>query len=332
MSEQTIFFSIIVPSYQVEAYLEECLESILSQKFKNFEVILIDDGSTDSTGRICDEYQEKYACVKVVHQENRGLSGARNTGIEYASGEYFIFVDSDDKIAENALESLHDFIVVQNNVADVVVTRRMTINPVTQELEECRYHFDIERFAQMDLEAIYEEVDTYEDCWLGAWIFCVRGDYIRSNSLLFYEGLLHEDEEWVPRILFQAQNVCFANIVLYCYRVERTGSITAVPNIKRLHDRIFIADHLGNIFQDKKYDKKVQECIRYRRQKILFGVLCDLCLYKENTEIVKLKGTLQQRMELLKKSKKRAHRYAYCLSKVVGIMNVSCILNWIKKL
>ncbi len=88
--------SIIVPVYNVEKYLKECIESILSQTYKNIEIILIDDGSTDNSGKICDEYLKKDSRVKVIHKENGGLSDARNTGIEIASGKYIGFVDSDD--------------------------------------------------------------------------------------------------------------------------------------------------------------------------------------------------------------------------------------------
>lgn len=102
--------SIIVPVYNVEPYLERCLDSILSQTYKNYEVILIDDGSTDNSGKICDTYAKNHPQIKVFHKKNGGLSDARNFGIKKSSGEYLTFVDSDDTITEDALEYLYSLI------------------------------------------------------------------------------------------------------------------------------------------------------------------------------------------------------------------------------
>ena len=93
--------SVIVPVYKVEAYLQECVDSILAQTFEDFELILVDDGSPDNCGAICDAYAGKDSRVKVIHQENQGLSGARNTGIEASKGEFLTFVDSDDMVKLN---------------------------------------------------------------------------------------------------------------------------------------------------------------------------------------------------------------------------------------
>ena len=101
-----MFFSVIVPVYNVEKYLKECLDSILSQTFKDFELILVNDGSKDSSPAICDEYAEKDSRVKVIHKENGGQSTARNMGIEKATGEFAVFLDSDDLLSPNTFEIL----------------------------------------------------------------------------------------------------------------------------------------------------------------------------------------------------------------------------------
>ena len=106
----TPLISVIVPVYRVEAYLERCVKSILSQTYKNLEVILVDDGSPDQCPAICDACAEKDARVKVIHQENKGLSGARNAGINAASGEYLAFVDSDDYVSPHFIEELYQLL------------------------------------------------------------------------------------------------------------------------------------------------------------------------------------------------------------------------------
>ena len=98
--------SVIIPVYNVENYLAQSVESILKQSFENFEIILVDDGSTDSSGRICDEYVEKDERIAAIHQKNGGLSAARNSGLSEAEGKYVYFLDSDDYIANNTLETL----------------------------------------------------------------------------------------------------------------------------------------------------------------------------------------------------------------------------------
>ena len=111
--------TVIIPVYNVEKYLKEAIEATINQTYKNLEIILVDDGSTDSSGKICDEYAKKDNRIKVIHQENRGMSGARNVGLECATGKYIMFSDSDDTFELNACEKLYNFIEKTN--ADYVV-------------------------------------------------------------------------------------------------------------------------------------------------------------------------------------------------------------------
>ena len=103
--------SVIVPVYNVEKYLEQCIDSLLSQTYQNFEIILVDDGSTDSSGKICDIYKENHKNIKVIHKKNEGLGFARNTGLLYATGEYVTFIDSDDYVDKYLLEDLYNGIL-----------------------------------------------------------------------------------------------------------------------------------------------------------------------------------------------------------------------------
>ena len=111
--------SIIVPIYNVEQYISKCIESILAQTYRDFELILVDDGSPDNCGKICDEYAKQDSRVHVIHQENKGVSAARNAGISLAKGEYIMLVDSDDFITENMLEKMHDCIAESGS--DIVI-------------------------------------------------------------------------------------------------------------------------------------------------------------------------------------------------------------------
>ena len=105
--KETIKVSIVVPVYNVEKYLEQCVDSLLAQTIDSKEIILVDDGSTDSSGKLCDAYAEKNACVRVIHKQNGGLGSARNAGAEHVTGEYLYFIDSDDWLETDALETLY---------------------------------------------------------------------------------------------------------------------------------------------------------------------------------------------------------------------------------
>ena len=96
--------TVVIPVYNVEKYLKKCVDSVITQNFNDFEIILVDDGSTDNSGVLCDDYASKYEFISVIHQENKGLGGARNTGIEAANGEYILFLDSDDFLAPDCLK------------------------------------------------------------------------------------------------------------------------------------------------------------------------------------------------------------------------------------
>ena len=111
--------SVIIPVYNVELYLESCIQSICKQSYKNLEIILSDDGSTDHSGKICDKYASLDPRIKVIHKENGGLSDARNAGIEVASGQYFMFVDSDDTISKNTIEKMY-FLAIEYQCEIVV--------------------------------------------------------------------------------------------------------------------------------------------------------------------------------------------------------------------
>ena len=118
--------SVIIPIYNVEKYLEKCLNTIINQTYKNLEIILIDDGSTDKSSTICDEYCEKDKRIKVIHKNNEGVSSARNKGIELSKGKYIVFIDPDDYVTDEHVEVLYDCII-SNNV-DLVISNLIDIN------------------------------------------------------------------------------------------------------------------------------------------------------------------------------------------------------------
>lgn len=215
--------SIIVPVYNVEAFLKKCVDSLLAQDLPRdeYEVILVDDGSTDGSGALCDALAAEHGNVRVIHQQNRGLSGARNAGIPAVSGDYVLFVDSDDYLCPNVLGGL----VKQMGDQDLDILR-FNYQNVNMDGEV----FEPNKYAKPFVDYSDEVCDgeTFLNERLGfacyAWQFLVKASILRNEGNMFKEGIYFEDVEWTPRILLQARRVASTDTVVYNY-LFRTGSI-----------------------------------------------------------------------------------------------------------
>lgn len=231
--------SIIVPVYNVAPYLRKCVDSLLAQDLSDYEIILVDDGSTDYCPSICDEYAQrakseevraKSISIRVIHRENGGLSAARNSGIEVAQGEYIMFVDSDDYIEPNLLGALVKRMDEEH--LDVLRYNYRNVRMTDSVYEEFSPNKDPKR--DVDYSESVVDGETFLNERLGpgcyAWQFILRRDLIYSrlstlDSCLFTEGIYFEDTEWTPRMLLKAKRVASTSIVVNNY-LWRTGSIT----------------------------------------------------------------------------------------------------------
>jgi glycosyltransferase involved in cell wall biosynthesis len=320
------FFSIIVPSYNVERYLEEAVESVEKQNFSDYEIILVDDGATDNTGSLCDELANKNSKIRVIHQKNAGLSEARNSGMKIAKGRYFILLDADDKLSNDSMKNLQKAIEDQS-FPDFVVSRRESFEDGCDEVKPCAYTFDIPRLSGMKTSAIYSEIEEYSDCWLGAWIFTISKKYFERAGLKFYPGILHEDEEWVPRVFFNTDDIGFNNSPLYQNRTERAGSITATKNIKRLQDKLLILDLLEKEFNSSRYTADIRETIHKRSASMLFGITKDLYKYKGADKYILVKRDVRKRADLLRSAHIAKYYPFYFIMKIAGPEACSRIID-----
>lgn len=219
------FFSIIIPVYNVQEYLERCLASVINQSFKNIEIILVNDGSTDGSLNICN-YFTKYNFVKLITKENGGLSSARNCGLDNSHGEYIIFLDSDDYISPESLEELYQVII--NNNADIYAIKARKIYD-TGETMELHPNLPVRVYSTSEyLENLGKKIE-YLAC---SPYMVYKHEFIVSNSFRFYNGILHEDELWTPAILLKSERICWTNVLVY-YHFMRKGSITQSNNYKK---------------------------------------------------------------------------------------------------
>lgn len=218
-----MLFSIIIPVYNTEKYLHQCVDSVLAQDFKDYEIILVDDGSPDNSNKICDEYAYKFPHIQVIHKENGGLSDARNAGLKIATGDYLMFLDSDDFWkGENILCDLSSII---NKVNPDVITHDLA----TFYDNDSRYNSEC---SKKDLGLSSDFVEHYETLVKNLLyeptgcnkIF--RRKLVADNKIEFQKGVLHEDVAWCYDMAQHIKTYAIYESTFYQYRLGRDGAIT----------------------------------------------------------------------------------------------------------
>ena len=233
-----MLFSIIIPVYNVEKYLNQCVDSVLEQDFTDYEIILVDDGSTDNSPTICDKYAEKYTQIKVIHKTNGGLSDARNFGIKEAQGDYLIFLDSDDFWnGRNILSELHNIIVERN--PDMIIHELSSFYDLGKIVPRKFKNKDIQNFSfdfKRDLKKLVDN-DVY---YATACNKIIRTSIVKKNEIEFPKGKVHEDVAWCANIIPYIRSYALYSNPFYYYRKERQGSLTIKVKPKNIIDLIDI--------------------------------------------------------------------------------------------
>lgn len=232
-------FSVVVPVYNVEAYLTDCLKSLLTQDFADFEVICVNDGSTDHSREILSEWESKLPQMKVIDRANGGLSAARNTGLAAATGDYVVFVDSDDWVESSMLSRLAE----ETRDEDMLCYAcRKSDSGTTDTLLPER----TDGWSYYNRHAL----EHREVAFVCVWQRCYRRQFLIDNSLYFREGILHEDNEFTPRACLYAKSINVIPDVLYNYRV-RPGSIMTTRGLRSKESLITIGNKLSELFSNE---------------------------------------------------------------------------------
>lgn len=239
--------SIIVPVYNVENYIERCVESILAQTCRDFELILVDDGSTDGSGAICDRLKEGDSRIQVIHQENRGLSGARNRGLSAASGDYITYIDSDDYVHPSYLEVLyHNAVVYQ---ADVSVCS-LQLAWENQKVKPKRSGNVVKSAVTYSGRQAAKEIVAGNK--RDMIVACGKLYHCSLRKLLLYpEGRLHEDEFVTYKVFYEAEKVVVTGQPLYYY-LQREKSITGSGYSKRRLDKLVALKEAIAFFEERQ--------------------------------------------------------------------------------
>ena len=254
--------SVVIPVYNVEKYLSECLDSVVNQTYKNLQIILVDDGSTDFSGKICDVYAEKDNRITVVHQKNAGAGAAKNTGLELIDGDYFSIIDSDDYIELDMYEKMVNSLEKYN--ADIVqcLFRNVYVND----------SFD----RKYKIKGNYPKVLTSKSFlkeYLYDWKYAIFANKVFKSSLLkeirFPVGRKIDDEFFTYKLVCNAKKVVNIDNILYNYRMRKTSVMNENDTDRLIYDRIdcFIEryNYVSDIYPSlkKKYNLKLYYDLLY---------------------------------------------------------------------
>ena len=231
--------SVVVPVYKVESYIHKCLDTIMNQDFTEYEVVLVDDGSPDSCGEICEKYASGRQNVKVIHQSNQGLSAARNNGVVESSGEYILFVDSDDYISADCVSFLYS--IAKKHNADISIAKMLK---VWNDDGNTDFTSDVKELVMGPGEALKEMCYTYK---FGG--FSQNKLYRRElvERYPYPVGRLYEDIATTHKIMGDAQKIVFGNKYTYFYRQSGTSIMRSKFNPKQLDGLEFVKEQLRYI-------------------------------------------------------------------------------------
>lgn len=223
--------SIIVPVYKVEPYLRRCLDSIVNQTYANLEIILVDDGSPDKCPQICDEYATKDNRIVVIHKKNGGLSDARNAGTACANGSYIYYIDSDDELPLNSIQSLYDY-VGSNPEAEIIVGK--THCPQNEsKYNNQLFNYDYTFKSNIEFRKYCSSgINTFP---VNAWNKLIKKDFIIKNNISFQKGIVHEDELWIFLVSKVAKNVVCVNKKTYIHYINPGSIMTGDSNDAKIY-------------------------------------------------------------------------------------------------
>lgn len=257
-----MIISIIIPVYNVEHYVEKCVQSCALQNCSDFEIIVVNDGSTDKSAGIINTLVKDFSNISVINQENQGLSAARNAGLQVAQGEYVWFVDSDDWIEPNCLGR------ITNKLKDDL------------DILQLQYRYTYED-ASLNKDAPFTIIDglksgkqvTIHGGLPAPAQFCVyRTEFLRKNGLQFVRGIYHEDSEFKPRATYLAERIASDTEVSYNYLQRTSGSITSKFRLKNGIDIIYVMNSLMDFVKQQQMDKPCTEAF-YRQVGLCMNTL-----------------------------------------------------------
>lgn len=308
MEEIVPLISVIIPIYNVEHYLQKCVDSVLRQNFPGIEVILVDDGSSDSCPRICDDYALKDSRVKVIHKINGGVSDARNVGIDFAKGEYLMFLDSDD-YWENEYSLFTLIQAIKGRSADVILYGSKDFYSSNGHVKISRTGYNVGFLNKHSIGECVKELFEHKLFPGSAWILAVRRRILLDNKIYFVKGIKAEDYDWLINLFLHIRTIDAINDPFYIYVKERSGSITNTSDINSIHSLMFIVDKWFPVLIRDRSLRNI-----YFLNLLAFIYLTSLVTYCKLSD--------NQKLEILPEMRKREYIINYAVVKKVKVLSL----------
>lgn len=320
------FLSIIVPVYNVENYIRQCLDSILSASFQDYELILVVGNSSDNSNLICREYQEHFPGIAVITQNGKGLSNARNCGVSVADGKYIMFVDSDDYIDSDMFDhTIHQFHALQHKTYDVLISDFTFVN-AEEKLCTCRTQIRNSEKIIEEYEYLKKFLSGRGNYW-NVWRYLYRREFLCQHKLSFKENYKSEDIDYSTRVLLEMSSCCFYHNPYYCYRVRRQGSLVNDISLQNVNNLLeILEDSVARISSSKDFPYK-----RFMQNKLLIEYVYSFLLIKDIPPKDQ-KTTfhyISSRKNLLKET--FSGSIIYIIISIVGIRTIAAMLFQIRK-
>lgn len=241
--------SIIIPVYNLEDYLRECIESILKQSYDNIELLLVNDESPDRSEAICKEYERQHSFIRVINKKNGGPADTKNVGIEHATGDYIMFIDGDDYWEIDFLGKLMDYLK-RNPRMEYVFFRYQFYYQQRNFKREQRYDIKEEGVAKRTgaecLDYILSHTKQFQ--WF-PWLGIIKKDFLLKHELFFTKGIKYDDILWTPHVFLRAKHVGYFDEAVYTYRLERPGQVTSIFSGPVMEENIYIAVYWYHMLQ-----------------------------------------------------------------------------------
>lgn len=285
--------TIIIPVFNTRNYLRKCIDSVLNQNFLNFEVILINDCSTDGSKEICDSYKNNKK-VKIIHNKsNLGAGLSRNKGIQFSKGKYLIFLDSDDFIFKNTLRNIEK--IIQKKDVDVIITRFKA----EEALNSNDYLFK-KKFLQNDIEGFLKHINKINYQTNVCWHYVIKKELIKKNRIKFLNAKLNEDQEFVTKILCSMKTFNFYKDYYYWHR-ERVGSLNRSIDLDTTRSFILLLNSLSRFLWKKNWSKQRKIFIKSQIKSVIIELSSRLSLHNKKDLIIILKflNNISNKFEIL---------------------------------
>ena len=315
-------FSIVIPVYNVENQLQQCLDSILVQTFSDFEIILVNDGSTDSSLKICTDYLKIDNRIILIDKENGGASSARNEGLKNVKGDYIIFVDSDDFIESHNLLSEINSKIIQNS-ADVILYGGKNFNMLTNSYTISRGNYNMKLIKNFNFLSTIDYLILNNLFPGSAWVFATKTSIVKQNEFYFRTNIIAEDIDWVTKIFSVINKIDAVNEVYYIYRKNQNNSVTGNAGVKGINSILSIIEEwTPRLTSNEKINPYLLHNLGYYYYTSL--VLFAKIPYNERPVLLK---KLQQNFEITQFVKTRKLKVLSFLCQVFGINIVSRIIS-----